>query len=153
MNLRMPQRHRVWLDSMAFFPERCLCFALAAFVVGMIAFMPYSSAISALPAASEKGDASRGQEVFQNRCIGCHSLDQDKEGPQLRGVFGKKAGSVPTFKYSDAMKASNIIWDADSLDQWLADPDKIVPNSDMVFRVPKARERTDVIAYLQQLSK
>lgn len=51
------------------------------------------------------------------------------------------------------MKASNITWDAASLDQWLADPDKIVPNSDMAFRVPKAEERKDVIAFLQQLSK
>jgi cytochrome c len=152
MSMKMRQQKR-WLDSIALFPERCLCFALAAFVLGLIAFAPYSSAISAAPAGNDTGDATRGQAVFENRCSGCHSLDQDKEGPRLRGVFGQKAGSVPTFKYSEAMKASNVTWDASSLDQWLADPEKIIPNSDMAFRVPKAGERTDVIAYLQQLSK
>ena len=153
MGMKMRQQQKQWLDKMAFFPERCLCFALAAFVLGMMAFVPYSSAISAAPVGNDQGDAARGKEVFENRCSGCHALDQDKEGPRLRGVFGQKAGSVPTFKYSDAMKASNVTWDAASLDQWLADPDKIIPNSDMAFRVPKASERTDVIAYLQQLSK
>jgi cytochrome c len=153
MRMQMGQQQKRWLNAMAVFPERCLCFALAAFVLGLIAFVPHSSAISAAPAGDDAGDPTRGQQVFENRCTGCHSLDQDKEGPRLRGVFGRKAGSVPTFKYSDAMKASDVTWDAASLDQWLADPDKIVPNSDMPFRVPKARERTDVIAYLQQLSK
>jgi cytochrome c len=152
MKMKMHPRPSQWLDSMALFPERFLCCSLAAFVLGMVAFIPYSSATSAVPAANE-GDAARGQQVFENRCTGCHSLDQDKEGPRLRGVFGRKAGSISTFKYSDAMKASNITWDAASIDQWLADPDKIVPNGDMAFRVPKAGERSDVIAYLKQLSK
>lgn len=150
----MRKQQQQLLNSMALFPERCLCFVLAVFVLGMIAFVPYSSASSAAPSANDTGDATRGQQVFENRCSGCHSLDQDKEGPRLRGVYGQKAGSLSTtFKYSDAMKASNVTWDAAALDQWLADPDKIIPNSDMAFRVPKANERTDVIAYLQQLSK
>jgi cytochrome c len=132
--------------------ERCLVLVLAVFAVGSM-FLPFrSSALSSLQAEGEKGDAKRGQEVFEKRCAGCHSLDEDKEGPRLRGVYGQKAGRIPTFKYSDALKASNVTWDAPSLDQWMADPEKIVPNSDMFFRVPKARERTDVIAYLQTLS-
>jgi len=130
-----------------------LCFALAVVALAITAFLPHATVVFAAPPGNDQGDATRGQKVFENRCTGCHSLDRDKEGPQLRGVFGKKAGSISTFKYSDAMKASDIIWDAGSLDQWLADPEKIIPNSDMVFRVPKARERTDVIAYLQQLAK
>jgi cytochrome c len=141
------------LNSMVLFPERRLCFALAVVALAITAFLPHATVVFAAPPGSDQGDATRGQKVFENRCTGCHSLDRDKEGPQLRGVFGKKAGSISTFKYSDAMKASDIIWDAGSLDQWLADPEKIIPNSDMVFRVPKARERTDVIAYLQQLAK
>jgi cytochrome c len=132
--------------------EGCLGLGLAVFALGIM-FLPFrSSALSAIQAESEKGDAKRGQEVFEKRCAGCHSLDEDKEGPRLRGVYGKKAGSITTFKYSDALKASNVTWDAPSLDQWMADPEKIVPDSDMFFRVPRARERTDVIAYLQTLS-
>jgi cytochrome c len=132
--------------------EGCLGLALAVFALGIVALPFRSSALPAFQPESEKGDAKRGQTVFEKRCAGCHSLDEDKEGPRLRGIYGKKAGSVSTFKYSDALKASNITWDAPSLDQWMADPDKIVPNSDMFFRVPRAGERTDVIAYLQTLS-
>jgi cytochrome c len=118
-----------------------------------IMVLPFrSSAASVVQSGNEKGDAKRGQTVFDKRCAGCHSLDEDKEGPRLRGIFGKKAASISTFKYSDALKASNVTWDAPSLDQWMADPEKIVPNSDMFFRVPRAGERTDVIAYLQTLS-
>ena len=131
--------------------EGCLGLGLAVFALGIVA-LPFRSAASVVQTESEKGDAKRGQEVFGKRCTGCHSLDEDKEGPRLRGIYGKKAGSVSTFKYSDALKASNVTWDAPSLDQWMADPEKIVPNSDMFFRVPQARERTDVIAYLQTLS-
>jgi cytochrome c len=153
MNMKLQTQKKDPFDTMARFPERCLSFSLAVFVLGMILYLPHAPGVSAALLEEQQGDAKRGQQVFENRCSGCHSLDQDKEGPRLRGVFGNKAGSVPTFKYSDAMKASNITWDVESLDQWLADPDKIVPNSDMAFRVPKANERKDVIAYLQQLSK
>jgi cytochrome c len=151
--MKLPTRKKDPFDTLARFPERCLSFALLAFVLGMIFYLSHSSDVSAARLEEQQGDAKRGQQVFENRCSGCHALDQDKEGPRLRGVFGSKAGSVPTFKYSDAMKASNVTWDAASIDQWLEDPDKIVPNSDMAFRVPKANERKDVIAYLQQLSK
>ncbi|HEY5028708.1 MAG TPA: c-type cytochrome [Candidatus Angelobacter sp.] len=132
--------------------EGCLGLGLAVFALGIVALPFRSSAASVVQTENEKGDAKRGQAVFEKRCAGCHSLDEDKEGPRLRGVYGKKAGSITTFKYSDALKSSNVIWDAPSLDQWMADPEKIVPNSDMFFRVPQARERTDVIAYLQTLS-
>ena len=134
--------------------EACLGLAMGIFALAItfslfqvFAFTPTAQA------EGEKGDAKRGQDVFQKRCTGCHSLEDDKEGPRLRGVFGKKAGTLSaTFKYSEALKTSNVTWDAPSLDQWMADPEKIVPNSDMFFRVPRADERTDVIAYLRSLS-
>jgi cytochrome c len=133
--------------------EVCLGLALRIFVLGVtfFSFQVFASS-PATQAGGEKGDAKRGQDVFGKRCTGCHSLDEDKDGPRLRGVFGKKAGTLSTtFKYSEALKASNVTWDAPSLDQWMADPEKIIPNSDMFFRVPRANERTDVIAYLQTL--
>jgi cytochrome c len=131
--------------------EGCAVLGLAAFALGIMFFSAQPSA--ARQAEHEKGNAKRGQEVFEKRCTGCHSLDNDKEGPKLRGVYGKKAGVLSaTFEYSDALKSSAVTWDAASLNQWMADPEKIIPKSNMFFRVPRARERADVIAYLQELT-
>lgn len=134
--------------------EACLGVALAVAALGITFFAFHASTFSpTMQAESDKGAVKRGQDVFGKRCTGCHSLDEDKEGPRLRGVFGKKAGTLSTvFKYSQALKASNVTWNAPSLDQWMEDPDKIIPDSDMFFRVPRANERTDVIAYLKTLS-
>jgi cytochrome c len=96
-------------------------------------------------------NAERGKDLFERRCSGCHALDKDKEGPRLRGVYGRTSGSVPSFKYSDALKAAHISWDATSLDKWLTNPEKLVPDSDMAFQLVRVEERTDVIAYLKQL--
>jgi len=92
-----------------------------------------------------------GKELFERRCTGCHALDKDKEGPRLRGVFGRPSGNVSTFKYSDAMKKSHIVWNAETLEKWLTDPDKLVPDTDMDFRVVQPAERAAIIAYLKSL--
>ena len=97
-------------------------------------------------------NAAHGKELFEKRCSGCHALDKEKEGPRLAGVYGRKSGTVATFQYSNALKAAHITWDAASLDKWLADPEKFVPDSDMAFQLVRAEERTDIIAYLKQLS-
>ena len=94
----------------------------------------------------------RGEAAFEKRCSGCHALDVDKEGPRLRGVYGRKAATLTTFQFSDALKASNITWDDEKLDRWMGEPEKLVPNSDMgFFRVASAEERLDLVAYLRQL--
>ena len=145
-------RKRLFLTK--FSAEGCLGLALAVLAVGIVSFSNQAKVVSASQSDDAQGDAKRGVDVFEKRCTGCHSLDEDKEGPRLRGVYGKKAATLSsTFKYSDALKASNVTWDAPSLDQWMEDPEKIVPNSDMFFRVPRASERTDVIAYLRTLSE
>ena len=95
---------------------------------------------------------AQGRALFERRCAGCHSLDADKEGPRLRGVYGRRAGSVSSFNYSDGLKNMQMTWDADSLDHWLADPDKLVPDNNMAFRLINAEERREVIAFLKQLS-
>lgn len=96
------------------------------------------------------GDAVHGKLVFEKRCTGCHSLTENREGPKLAGVFGRASGTVPGFSYSDALKKLKTVWNDRTLDQWLADPDAMVPDNDMEFHVPKADERRDVIAYLKQ---
>ena len=94
----------------------------------------------------------RGKEVFAKRCGGCHSTDSNKEGPRLRGVYGRKAAGASGFDYSDALKKARIHWDDVSLDRWLTDPDAMVPDTDMAFRLTDGDERKAVIAYLKSLS-
>lgn len=105
-----------------------------------------SSAQPDLPA-----DTLRGKDVFQRRCTGCHSLDENREGPRLRGVYGRVSGSVPDFSYSTALKKAPIHWNGDSLERWLTDPDAFVPGNDMEFHVAKPQERADLIRFLKDL--
>jgi cytochrome c len=93
-----------------------------------------------------------GKALFEKRCGGCHALDRDKEGPRLRGVYGRVAGSVDSFQYSDALKKSKITWTDESLDKWLTDTEKLVPDNDMTFHVERPDERGEIIAYLKQNS-
>lgn len=99
------------------------------------------------PQAAEGGDV-----LFQKRCGGCHSVDQDKEGPRLHHVYGAKAGSVASFKYSAALKSSNVVWNDATLDKWLTNTDSVVPDNDMDYRVPKPEERAAIIQYLKSIS-
>ena len=93
-----------------------------------------------------------GKSLFEKRCSGCHALDADHEGPRLRGVFGRPAGKVKTFKYSEALQKAKVTWDEAELDKWLTDTESVAPDNDMGFRVPKQEERTAIIAYLKSLS-
>ena len=93
-----------------------------------------------------------GKSLFEKRCSGCHALDADHEGPRLRGVFGRPAGKVTTFKYSEALQKAKVTWDEAELDKWLTDTESIVPDNDMGFRVPKQEERAAIISYLKSLS-
>jgi cytochrome c len=97
-------------------------------------------------------DPAKGKDLFERRCGGCHSLDRDKEGPRLRDVYGRVSGAVSSFKYSDALKNARVTWNSESLDKWLTDTDKLVPDNDMAFRVASPEERSAIIAYLKQLS-
>ncbi len=93
-----------------------------------------------------------GQALFQKRCTGCHALDADHEGPRLRGVVGRPAGSVRTFTYSAGLQKAKFTWDEAKLDKWLTDTESVVADNDMAFRVPKQEERAAIIAYLKSLS-
>ncbi len=76
-------------------------------------------------------------------------MDKDKEGPRLAGVYGRRAGTIDSFHYSDALKNSKIVWSDDTLERWLTDTEKLVPNNDMSFHVQSAEERKAIIAYLK----
>lgn len=97
------------------------------------------------------GDPVQGKLIFEKRCTGCHSLDQDREGPHLRGVFGRASGQVPNFPYSPALKDAHIVWNDQTLDRWLTDPDAFVPQNNMTFRVAKPEERQNLIRFLKEI--
>ncbi|HXJ44706.1 MAG TPA: c-type cytochrome [Bryobacteraceae bacterium] len=107
-------------------------------------------AVSLWPA--EEPAAARGRELFDKRCGGCHALDNAKVGPALRGVFGRAAAGDPVYPYSDALRKAKFVWDEPTLERWLTDPDALVPDNDMGFRVSQADERLAIIAWLKQLS-
>ena len=109
----------------------------------------FPALLAAAPAAAlPAGDAARGEAVYA-RCFACHSLDADRTGPRHCGLLGRRAGSVPGFDYSPAMRASGIVWNAKSLDRFLADPVGTVPGTSMGYAgIKDARERADLIAYL-----
>src|SRR6202163_3943247 len=108
------------------------------------------------PALAQPGDASRGQQDFR-ACAPCHSLEADRNmtGPSLADLWGRKAGGLSSFdRYSDALKSSGIIWDDRSLDGWLTDPERMVPDNDMPFEgIKDARVRADVLAFLKDVTR
>jgi len=111
---------------------------------------PARTPVSQATSPSTEGDAARGKEIFERRCIGCHSLDQNREGPRLRGVFGRASGSVADFTYSSALKRAHLTWSEATLDRWLSDPNEFVPGNDMEFRVPRPQERNDLVRFLKE---
>jgi cytochrome c len=86
-------------------------------------------------------------------CSSCHAVEPGRRsvGPSLAGIVGRKAGSLPGYAFSDALKTSGIIWDAKTLDTWLAGPMKMVPGTKMVIALPDPQGRKAVIEYLQAL--
>ena len=133
--------------------RKTIALAMTLFSLFAISLAIFSSPGAAHASTAAAGDPIRGKELFEKRCGGCHSLDSDKEGPRLRGVYGRKAGSVPSFKYSDALKGAGFSWDDAGLDRWLTNTESVVPDNDMDFHVPKADERADIIAFLRASSK
>ena len=99
-----------------------------------------------------KGDPKSGEQVYA-RCMACHSLTENRIGPRHCGVFGRRAGTVPGFDYSPAMRRAKIVWSEKTLDGFLTDPMKYMPGTAMVFSgVPDPKERADVIAWLKEAS-
>lgn len=111
---------------------------------------PPGPASGAIEEAAGAGDAVRGKALFEKRCTGCHALTTNHEGPQLQNVYGRTAGTAAGFAYSPALKKAAIVWDDNSLEKWLADPDAFIAGNEMDFLVAKPQDRLDLISYLRQ---
>ena len=93
-----------------------------------------------------------GATLFKRQCATCHSIDANepvRQGPPLGGVIGRKAGSVEAFHYSAAFKAADWSWDEAHLDQWLTNPQAMLPGTIMAYRQANAATRRTIIAYLK----
>jgi cytochrome c len=113
-------------------------------ILALVSFTPVRAA-----------DADKGKVVFE-QCAACHSLGEagDYDGPTLKGVIGRKAGSLEDYRYSAAMKRSDVTWDATTLDQYVADPQAFIPGNRMAFAgISDKAQRDDLIAYLTIASK
>lgn len=104
----------------------------------------------------DTADVIRGEKLFKGRCRGCHTFDQDgenKTGPNLWDVVGRKLGSKEGFRYSQDMTTMNTRWGYEELDKFLTKPFKFVPSTRMAFSgLKKDKDRANVIAFLQSLS-
>jgi|SRR6516164_5382688 cytochrome c len=119
------------------------------------AFLAAVSLVIASTMAHADGDATRGEWRFTD-CAACHSLmlGANNIGPSLAGLFGRKAGTIADFRYSPAMRRSTITWTPQLLDEFIADPQKLVPANRMPYSgMPNAADRADLIAYLQKATK
>jgi cytochrome c len=109
------------------------------------------AAVAAAGAAAE-GDPDSGAQHFR-ACAACHSLEPGRHltGPSLAGIWGREAGTVEGFtRYSEALEAADVVWNAETMDRWLADPEGFVPGNLMTFpAIEDERVRADLVAYLE----
>ena len=105
-------------------------------------------------AAEAAGDAKAGADVFK-RCVVCHTADKgggDGLGPNLSGIFGRKAGMRAGFAYSAPLKKSGLVWNEANLTKWVAGPARVVPGTKMSFAgLSSKKQQADVVAYLATL--
>lgn len=119
---------------------------LAAALLALAAGSVSAAATDIAPSAEVKA----GEAIYA-RCLACHALAYDRTGPRHCGLFGRRAGSVKGFAYSAAMQRADIIWNARTLDRFLANPTQAVPGTSMGYAgVTDGKERAALIAYLKQ---
>jgi cytochrome c len=101
------------------------------------------------PFAHAEEQVARGEQLYHERCGACHSLDEHGAGPKHRSLIGRRAGTQPGFEYSAALVASNVVWSAQTLERWIADPNALVPGNKMIVQLANdAADRAAIVAYL-----
>ena len=117
-----------------------------------MAYMLSSS--SALPQVSQGKEAASEQQAFNNACRTCHVMREgdNRLGPNLHKIIGRKAGSLPDYNYSSAMKEAGFVWDKEKLDRFIANPDEVVSGNSMkpYSGLASSDDRTKIIAFLAQ---
>lgn len=108
--------------------------------------------VPALALAPDVADAADGAALFKSQCSTCHAIGPApgfKMGPNLKGVVGRKPGSVAGFHYTAGFAKADFVWDQPHLDAWLTDPKKVIPGTIMIYHQPDAATRAAIIDYLK----
>ena len=124
-------------------------------LIGALSAMTYLLPLpSALPQASQGTEDGAGQQAFNNACRTCHMVKEgdNRLGPNLHKVVGRKAGSLPDYGFSSAMKEAGFVWDEEKLDRFIANPDEVVPGNSMkpYGGLSSSEDRKKIIAFLAQ---
>src|ERR1700674_3820368 len=126
-------------------------YRFAAILAGTLA-----GAVRAASPNAQPANTNRGQRVF-GACAACHSLEPNRHmsGPSLAELWNRKAGTLASFpRYSAALKSSGIVWNDKMLDEWLDDPQRLVPGNTMTFQsIKNAQQRADLLAVLKDVSR
>ena len=150
----MRQRHFVTLFTGPTFSRRDVRMRLLMGALSAMAFVLLS--LSALRRISQGAEDTSGQQAFNNACRTCHIMREgdNRLGPNLHKVIGRKAGSLPEYAFSSAMKEAGFVWDEEKLDRFIAKPDEVVPGNNMkpYGGLTSAEDRAKVIAFLESVT-
>ena len=141
-------------EDASFHPKQPVCHVLTysrlCLTILCIAAGSPARAQFALPSTAT---AASPETLFRNQCGTCHTLSAQepiRQGPPLRGVFGRKAGSVPGFKYSAGFATADFTWDADRLNAWLTKPQSVIPGAVMAYSQANPDTRKTIIDWLKE---
>lgn len=111
--------------------------------------LPFGSGL-----ARADGNPAKGKRDFNMICSACHTVKpgENRTGPTLYGVIGRKAGSVPSFHYSPGLAKASFIWTPEKVEDWLKGPGHLIPGTFMTVSIASDAERDDIVAYLAQES-
>ena len=113
-------------------------------------FLTAIGLLTLTPDMAHAQGADPGERLFRTRCGACHTVQpgQNRVGPHLNGVIGRKAGTVEGARYSQALRDSGLTWDTQNLASYLANPRGLVPGTTMTVAVPSEADRASILAYL-----
>jgi cytochrome c len=125
-------------------------------ISGAMTYILLLSCSGAQEAVSQGGDVTSGQQVFNNACRTCHTTKQDDNrlGPHLNNIIGRRAGSLPDYDYSSAMRGAGFSWDKEKLERFIADPDELVPGNRMkpYDGLASDADRARIVTFLQSVT-
>jgi cytochrome c len=120
---------------------------------GLALLAAAAGAIATSALAQAPGNVAAGRALYEAKCGGCHSVEENRVGPRHRNVVGRKVASLKDYDYSPALKTLGGVWTPERIDRWLQGPQAMAPGTKMFFSVPDADQRRKITAYLASVSR